>query len=190
MIVAGEDASTATFTAPTVGPSGETLSFDLVVGDPLTDSAPDRVQIKVLALTSGPVCSAAVASPQQLWPPNHQLVKIVITGLEGGEHRGNGDLQRFTIRILSVTQDEPVNGTGDGDTGPDAIIEGETILLRAERAGNSNGRVYRITFRATDDAGGTCTGQVWVGVPHNSKATAVDDGQHYDATKKQPKPRK
>ena len=40
-----------------------------------------------------------------------------------------------TITITGVTQDEPTNGLGDGDTGPDAIINGNTVLLRAERSG-------------------------------------------------------
>ena len=41
-----------------------------------------------------------------------------------------------------VTQDEPVNGLGDGDTGPDAVTLSDGILLRAERSGTGDGRVY------------------------------------------------
>ena len=51
--------------------------------------------------------------------------------------------------ITKVTSNQPVNGTGDGDTSPDARIEGSTVLLRAERRGQGNGRVYSICFTAT-----------------------------------------
>ena len=81
-----------------------------------------------------------------------------------------------------MTQDEPIRGLGDGDTGPDAVIIGPVVLLRAERAGNRNGRVYTINFRATN-AGGSCTGSVKVTVPKNQSrnGNAIDDGQSYNS---------
>ena len=85
--------------------------------------------------------------------------------------------------VTGVTQDEPLNGLGDGDTAPDAVIQGSAVLLRAERAGGGNGRVYRIHFSADDGAGGTCTGSVTVCVPHDQGrgAECVDDGQIYNS---------
>ncbi|HEU4389983.1 MAG TPA: hypothetical protein VFV34_19435, partial [Blastocatellia bacterium] len=80
-------------------------------------------------------------------------------------------------------QDEPVDGTGDGNTCPDATGVGtSTAQVRAERSGNGNGRVYTDFFTATDGKGGSCQGSVQVGVPHNSHGTAVDDGAVYDST--------
>ena len=44
-----------------------------------------------------------------------------------------------------------------------------------QRSGTGDGRVYRIGFSAKDGAGGTCTGTVLVGVPHDqSGAPAVN----------------
>ena len=40
-----------------------------------------------------------------------------------------------------------------------------------------NGRVYQLTFQASDGRGGTCTGQVQVCVPRGRATTCVDDGQ-------------
>ena len=74
-------------------------------------------------------------------------------------------------------------GLSDGDTSPDAVIQGSTVLLRAERSAKGNGRVYRINFTATDAQGGSCSGSVIVFVPHDRKdQTAVDDGQNFDST--------
>jgi hypothetical protein len=84
--------------------------------------------------------------------------------------------------IESVTQDKPVNGLGDGDTGPDAVIQDDNLLLRVKRAGGGNGRVYRIGFTADDGSGGTCSESFLVCVPHDKRgAECIDDGQNYDS---------
>jgi hypothetical protein len=89
------------------------------------------------------------------------------------------------LEITSVTQDEPVNGLGDGDTSPDAVIQpnssNDSVLIRAERSGNGNGRVYEISFVA-DDGFESCSGSINVSVPHSRNDPAVDDGQLYDST--------
>jgi hypothetical protein len=119
---------------------------------------------------SAPVCSAAVPNLIKLWPPNHQLVPVSISGVTDPE----GGL--VTISIVEVTQDEPVQGLGSGDTFPDALVVNPNVQLRAERAGKGNGRVYRITFRATDVLGAECRGTLNVGVPKsNDGATAVEN---------------
>lgn len=95
----------------------------------------------------------------------------------------------IAITITAVTQDEPVDGLGDGDTAPDAVLQGDTVLIRAERAGGANGngsgngsgRVYVIHFQADDGVGGVCSGTVRVCVPHSKKAACADDGQGFDS---------
>jgi hypothetical protein len=86
-----------------------------------------------------------------------------------------------TITITAVTQDEPVNGLGDGDTSPDAAIQGQGVLLRAERSGTGSGRIYQVAFTATDTKGGTCNGTVTVSVPLYKAGTAIDNGQRYNS---------
>jgi len=69
---------------------------------------------------------------------------------------------------LSVTSNEPINGTGDGDTSPDWIIlDAHHVQLRAERAGNGNGRIYTITITCTDNGGNSSHQSVTVSVPHD-----------------------
>ena len=74
-----------------------------------------------------------------------------------------------------------MNGLGDGDTGPDAAISGNQILLRAERAGTGNGRVYVVRFTATDEHGAGCHGTVKVQVPRNKNDQAIEGAQLYDS---------
>lgn len=95
----------------------------------------------------------------------------------------NGD--PVTIKISAITQDEPVNGLGDGDTAPDGFGVGTAqAQLRKERSGIGNGRVYALWFQADDGKGSTCGGTVRVGVPHDQGqgSTPIDDGQNYDST--------
>jgi hypothetical protein len=59
-----------------------------------------------------------------------------------------------------------------------------TAEVRAERDGGGNGRVYHISFTADDGHGGTCSGEVLVGVPHDQgvEGDPADDGALYDST--------
>jgi hypothetical protein len=67
---------------------------------------------------------------------------------------------------LSVSSNEPINGTGDGDTAPDwQIVDANHVRLRAERAGNGNGRVYTITITCHDSVGNSSSKSVTVRAP-------------------------
>lgn len=165
------------FTAPEVGPGGANLVFRLIVSDGLLTSPPAATTVTVVDVNDPPSCTLGRANPLLLWPPNHKMVAVGIVGVTDPQDDQVG------ITVTGITQDEPVNGTGDGDSSPDGSLNGGTALVRSERAGSGNGRVYRIQFTADDGRGGTCAGSVSVGVPHNAKDTPADDGQGYDATR-------
>ena len=164
-----------TFVAPQVSLGGDNLTFELRVNDGLVTSSPDQVVISILNVNDPPVCHLARATPDLLWPPTHKLIRVGITGLSDP----NND--SITTTVTQVMQDEPIDMLGDGDTSPDAVLQGATVLLRAERSGTGNGRVYQITFEAADEFGGTCGGTVRVFVPRDRKSPTVDDGQFYDS---------
>jgi hypothetical protein len=127
---------------------------------------------------ASPVCTTAQASPRALWTPKGQFVPVTIQGIT------DPDNDPLIITLIGVKQDEPVQGPGSGDTSPDAIIQGGSVAVRAERDGSGNGRVYHLTFHADDGRGGTCIGDVTVGVPHSMTKgiTAIDDGPLYDSS--------
>jgi hypothetical protein len=91
--------------------------------------------------------------------------------------------ENVTITIDRVAQDEPTDGMGDGDTAVDAVINADgTVLLRAERSGDGNGRVYHVHFTASD-LDGSASGVVTVCVPDDGRNVAIDGGELYDSTK-------
>lgn len=114
-----------------------------------------------------PECDEAVASPNRFWPPNHTMNYVDVMGVFDPD----GDL--VTLQITSARQDEDVVGGGSGNQCPDAIIEGDRAQIRSERAGTMNGRVYRLTFTATDPAGASCSGEVRVCMPHEESDNPI-----------------
>lgn len=184
---------TATFDAPSrTVISGSTVSFveTLTLGAGVTSETPLRCTVTFLLngqsagpafveentvnpiINHPPVCTGVAADPGELWPPNHKFVTIRLSGAT------DPDGDATTLTITTVTQDEALDGTGDGDTAPDAArVTGspDQVKLRSERSGTGDGRVYRISFTVSDGKGGTCSGTVHVGVPHDQgHGPAVD----------------
>jgi hypothetical protein len=113
--------------------------------------------------TQPPVIVSITPSKTCLWPPNHKMVPITIA-VKATDNSG----QKITSRIISVTSNEPENGLGDGDTGPDWKITGDLKLqLRAERSGLGTGRLYTITVEVKDAAGNVSYGTTAVCVSHD-----------------------
>ncbi len=123
-------------------------------------------------------CSRASPTAATLWPPNHAFVAM---GVQGVADPAGGPVE---VTITGVRQDEPVNGRGDGNTAPDAVVAGDAVQLRAERSGGGDGRVYHVAFSASNGRGGACQGSVAVCVPHDmgQGATCTDQGPLYDST--------
>jgi len=114
---------------------------------------------------------AAIASPNELWPPNHKMVSVSVSITENDNC--DPDFNQ-TCSITSVTSNEPLNGTGDGNTDVDYEITGtHTVDLRAERAGPGSGRIYTITVECDDDAGNTEIDTVEVKVAHSKEDDIV-----------------
>jgi photosystem II stability/assembly factor-like uncharacterized protein len=109
-----------------------------------------------------PVVGTATATPNSLWPPNHQMENVTVN---------------YTVTdncpvncVLTVASNEPINGMGDGDTAPDwVIVDANHVQLRAERSGKGNGRIYTITVTCTDASGHATTKTTTVTVPKNQK---------------------
>ena len=164
---------TPSFTTPQVDAGGADIEFELLVSDGLLDSS-DKVVVHVMDKNDPPVCELAAASSTTLWPPNKKMIPVDIINIS------DPDNDQVTINIVSVTQDESTDGLGSGDPRPDAIIQDQGMLLRAERAGGGNGRVYKINFIARDFSGKNCAGTVNVCVPNNpNPGHCIDDGQQY-----------
>jgi len=146
-------------------------------------TADHTVLARFALLNSVPDCRRVTAVPSELWPPNHRLVPVRLAGVT------DADGDPVMVRIVRITQDEP---NGQGSAGPSATIDSTGgVQLRAERAGNGNGRVYTIWYTADDGRGGTCDGSVQVCVPHDRRHdTCADDGLLIDALRTRAAPKR
>jgi hypothetical protein len=130
-----------------------------------TDAA-GNTDVETVVLTAqdvtAPVLSSISLSQSCLWPPNHKMRDLEVSAIV------NDNCQGATWKITSIKSNEPVNGTGDGNTGSDWEITGDhTLKLRAEREGTGNGRIYTIYITATDAANNSTLDSVKVYVTHN-----------------------
>lgn len=155
------------------------LKFKLTVSDPYGGTSDAFVTMTIINWHTPPNVANARADVSALWPPDHKLLPVQILGVV----KPSDD----KITITGVTQDEPTNGLGDGDTPIDAIMhhyadKDDTVDLRAERSGNRDGRVYRVSFNVADPEQ-SASGMVRVMVPKSKKTdAAIDSGGTYDST--------
>ena len=138
--------TTVTATVTRADSSTQSCSFDITVND-----------------TEGPVISGASASPSLLWPPNHKMRNVTINYSVSDNCTAAGAI---ITSIDSVTSNEPVNSSEDGDTAPDwEIVNNHLVKLRAERSCVGTGRIYTIKIKDTDAAGNSTFQTVTVSVP-------------------------
>ena len=94
-------------------------------------------------------------SPNVLQPPNHKYVTVNAT-ITAADNSGAAP----AITLVSATSNEPDNAPGDadGNTTDDVVrVDLDTFRLRAERSESGTGRIYTITYRATDACGNRTT---------------------------------
>lgn len=142
-------------------------TITLEVSDGFNLPVSSSISIEVID-TDAPTL-APQADRNILWPPNHFMEEIsIVTNAKDESGCYTIDAQVFS--------NEPEDGLGDGDTGPDfttPVVDVEsgtvTLSLRAERAGKGDGRVYSVEITATDCSGNRSSAIVEISCPHDRK---------------------
>jgi len=115
-----------------------------------------------------PVIHNLLVLPPVLWPPNHKMKNVSV------DYTSTDNCPGPITCAVTVTSDEPQSGTGNGDQSPDwNILNDHHIKLRAERAGDGDGRVYTVKVTCTDAHGNTASGNKTVLVPHDMRARDI-----------------
>lgn len=146
----------------------------LTITDDDDGSNSDTLTVTVASINHPPLCSTARPSINTIWPPNPiRFVPVDVLDVTDP----NGD--SITITITGIRQDEPVGPLFKPDG---RGVNTSTAQIRSEAHPLGNGRVYHISFRASDEYNNSCTGVIKVGVQLLPRRPAVDGGPLYDST--------
>jgi len=99
---------------------------------------------------TGPDVSGMSIPGCTLSPAKHQMVQVASA-------TATDSLSGLQSLNVTASSNEPDSGTGGGDVPGDIVINGGTVLLRAERTPSGKGRVYTIVAVAQDVVGNTTT---------------------------------
>ncbi len=141
--------------APATFPIGTTTVTFTAYDDSLNIS--EATTTVTVGDATPPAIASLSATPNVLWPPNHQMVPVTVSA------SASDSCGAATCRIVAVVSNEP-----DSNPAEDWEITGAlTLSLRAERLGSGSGRVYEVTVECTDTAGNASRGVVPVTVPQS-----------------------
>ena len=148
--------------APSVFPIGSTI-VTWTATDASSNSNTDTQNVSIVD-TTPPTLTFEVI-PTTLWPPNHKMEEINPTVTVSDICDPDPE-----VTLVSITSSEHDNGLGDGDKPNDIQINDDySYMLRSERSGIGQGRVYTIIYEATDDAGNVTSENAEVIVPHDKR---------------------
>ena len=142
--------------------NGLSFSNTASIASSTSDAEPGNNSATVAVTTSNPppvISDVSVNKPVIKPSPNHKM-EVITVNYTVKDNCGTPSI------TLSVSSNEPINGTGDGDTSPDwEIVDATHVRLRAERSGTGTGRIYTIAITASDSAGSSAGATTTVRVP-------------------------
>ncbi len=137
----------------------------IVDGPPASASSPLLlVEGPSPSIDSVPPTLSVTLSPNTLWPPNRRMVEVSANIVVSDNNDPNPKVK--LVSIVCNDCDEPAADIRSADIGTDD----RAFLLKADRLGKrKDGRVYTVTYSATDAAGNVATSQATVTVPHDQR---------------------
>lgn len=153
----GDDGIWTAYTAPVI------VSENNIVYARGTDAAGNVSNVTSYAVSNidkiAPIVTIQL-DKTSLWPANHKMVTV-----RAAVYSSDAASGIESVVLSSITSNEA--DSGEGDILADIGTEADSFLLRAERVGSGTGRVYTVTYMATDHAGNKKLTSVTVTVPHD-----------------------
>jgi len=135
-----------------------------IFGDSTTASATLTADDNPPPVDTTPPTINVTLTPNTLWPPNHKMVQITANVTATDDQDPNP-----VVKLVSVTCNDRCDPQLDV-SGATSGTDVRTFAVRAERRGqNKPGRVYKVTYSATDAAGNTATASASVTIPHDQR---------------------
>jgi hypothetical protein len=101
-------------------------------------------------------------TPSSIWPPDGTMYAVTATVSVHDDQTLNP-----AVKLVSITCSEPLE---PGDVAATFGVDSRTFSVRSTRLGqDKTGRIYTVTYSATDAAGNTSTATATVTVPHDQR---------------------
>ena len=178
----------ATAAKPMLTLTGNALCADSLMVDLMVKDSSDSSMCQAVVVLDdqrAPIIEVR-DEPIALWPPNHKYHTITPEMVfESAEDACGNAIDLSNVKVVSVSSDEPEDHNGDGRTMDDIVIDCPNgVMLRAERMGGSQGRVYTINYRITGGNGVDTDAEFKVVVPHDDSGKEVveREGMGYTVT--------
>jgi hypothetical protein len=151
------------YTLTAAPPSGSPFATFNVQNVNVTSDKSVFIALQFVHNPPAPSINNVSVNPSSMWPPDHKMVDVTVG------YTTTGSCGAVTTS-LSVTSNEPADGTGDGDMAPDwEIVDSHHVRLRAERAGTGTGRIYTIAITCTDSIGNSAVATATVTVAQSQR---------------------
>lgn len=112
-----------------------------------------------------PPMVSVTLTPNTLWPPNRKMVPIEasISVIDNSELTPD-------VKLVSITSNEQIDFNSDL-SGVALGTDDRSFYVRSERKGKQKqGRVYTVTYSATDASGNTGTNSATITIPHDNRS--------------------
>lgn len=120
-----------------------------------------RITVPLEKLDTTPPVLSVTASPAMFWPPNNKLVPVTVTVSAKDDYDPQPEIKLESITANEVLAPGDIHGAVLG-------TDDRSFSLMATRSGtNLAGRIYIITYSATDGTGNKSIATTIVTVPHD-----------------------
>ncbi len=142
--------------------TGMSITLDKADANYLTAHAVVNTTLTVpmQRLDTTPPTLSVTLSPKMLWPPNEKLVSVTATITVKDDYDPAPEIQLVSIMANEVLDKDDIKAK--------LGIDDRHFQLKAEREGkNKAGRIYTVTYSATDGSGNKTLASATVTVPHD-----------------------
>ncbi|MGV8935243.1 MAG: hypothetical protein ACOH1I_11490 [Gallionellaceae bacterium] len=117
----------------------------------------------IVPIDTTPPTLSITLTPSKIWPPNEKMVTIAATINVWDDHDPSPE-----IKLESITANEVLDSNDVKDA--KFFTDDRQFQLKAEREGkNKTGRIYTVSFSATDASGNQAIATATVTVPHDER---------------------
>jgi hypothetical protein len=163
--------------------SGSVLLFDSNTKNP-DGTIVTKVEIPFTKVDVTPPTLTVTLTPATLWPPNDKLVPIAATITVKDDYDPEPEIKLESITANVVLDKDDIKDAQLGTDDRSFKLRAERLVkddehIKKDRATKQLGRIYTVTYSATDASGNKSTASASVIVPHDQDERKKPEGMNH-----------